>query len=863
MRFTVNNLIFFVMDSTPEIDFRQLSDWMPQMVFVANPRGEAIYYNRRWLEYIGRSGFVSGGWADVIHPDDLRSFSEAWSRAQVARKSWEGQFRVRRRDASYRWHLGRSVPILNQDGAVLNWIGTVTDIEEHKASEDELRRAKDSLEVLATDKSIELQQMNSFLDSLIENIPNMIFVKDAENLRFVRFNRAGEELLGLSRHELLGKSDFDLFDAQEAARFQELDRKVIAEGRIHDIPEEPVTSKTLGLRLLHTKKIPLRDSEGIPRYLLGISEDITEQKIAAEASIQRLREQIAAKESERAQERLLFLSKASAVLGSSLDFHTTLTNLTNLCVPQVADWCSIETLNPDGTLSQISVAHSNPSKLAMGRKFQETYPSDPKGASGPYRVVREGLAEFIPHLTSEMLEAGARSPKHLAALKEFEFQSYICVPIRARNRTLGALTLVTTRESGRVFSTADLNLAGDLAERAGYAVENAQLYNESANLNRIKDEFLATLSHELRTPMNVIRGHAEILKNHGPELSTDQVATSVEAIYRNASAQTELISDLLDVSSIITGKVSYQPAPFSPAESLKNILDGMITTAEAKGVKLISDLSRAPMQVVADATRLHQVIWNLLSNALKFTPRGGSVRLMVEVAKEEWSITVTDTGRGIDAGFLPYVFDRFRQEDATSTRTFGGLGLGLSIVRHLVEIHGGRVSVESEGRGKGSTFRIYLPLVSLPTTQQTSTRHAETPAPTEQPGSNLLGVKVLVIEDSVDNRELIRFYLSRAGATVYEADSAEGARKKLNELVPDIIVSDIGLPDENGIEMIRKLRAHPRPEIASIPAVAFTAYVRETEQVAAIEAGFQKHLGKPVSGTVLVNTLRELLPKKS
>ncbi len=833
------------------------------MVFIANPLGEATYYNRRWLDYIGRSGLgSSSGWADVIHPEDLSSISESWTVARENHKAWEKQYRVRRRDGIYRWHLGRSVPILNQDGSVLNWIGTVTDIEEHKLNEDELRRAKDSLEVIASGKALELQQTNSFLDSLIENIPNMIFVKDAENLSFVRFNKAGEELLGLSRTELIGKNDFDFFDREQAEQFQSFDRKVLAEGKILDIPEEPITSKTLGHRLLHTKKIPLRDSDGIPRYLLGISEDITEQKVAAEANIQRLREQIVAKESERAQERLLFLSKASALLGSSLDFQTTLTNLTNLCVPEVADWCSIDTLNPDGTLSQISVAHADPSKLARGRKFQETYPADPKGTNGPYRVVREGVSEFIPHLTSEMLAASATSAVHLEALKEFGFLSYICVPIRARNRTLGALTLVTTNESNRIFTTADLNLAGDLAERAGFAVENAKLYNESSNLNRIKDEFLATLSHELRTPMNVIRGHAEILKNHGTELSVDQIAASIEAIYRNANAQTELISDLLDVSSIITGKVSYQPAPLSPAESLKSILDGMMTTADAKGVQLISDLSHAPSKVVADATRLHQVIWNLLSNALKFTPRGGTVRITAEDGKDEWSITVTDTGRGIDAGFLPYVFDRFRQEDATSTRTFGGLGLGLSIVRHLVEIHGGRVSVESGGRGHGSTFRIFLPLVSLPAAQQTSRRHVEAATEKNEPNSDLRGVTVMVIEDSIDNRELIRFYLTRAGATVIEADSAEVARKRLKTQIPDVIVSDIGLPDENGIELIRKLRADVNPKIKNIPAIAFTAYVRESEQAAALEAGFQKHLGKPVSGTILVNAVRALLPVK-
>lgn len=705
----------------------------------------------------------------------------------------------------------------------------------------------------------ELREANSFLDSLIENIPNMIFVKDAKDLRFVRFNRAGEELLGISRADLIGKSDFDLFKKEDALAYQATDRRVLEEGLILDIPEEKIDSPRLGERYLHTKKIPLRDSSGTPVYLLGISEDITEQKLAAAAERQRLQEEIVEVESAKARERLLFLSRTGAKLGSSLDFEETLSNLTKLCVPAIADWCSVQTVNSDGTLSQIAVAHKDPDKTQWSWDLHHRYSNSALHNFGPYHVLRGNRGEIISEVSDEMLEEITADTFYLQKLREAGLQSYICAPIRARNRVIGTLTLVTTRESGRKFSSADLNLAEDLGERAGYAVENARLYKESSNLNRIKDEFLATLSHELRTPMNVIKGHAEILKDERDKLSPQQIKNSIEAIYRNASSQHELISDLLDVSSIVTGKISYRPLSIEPAQAIETLLSGMMATANSKGVSLFACFENAPARVVADPNRLHQIVWNLLSNAIKFTPRSGSVRVSVGVENDEWTITVTDSGAGIDPDFLPFVFDRFRQEDASTTRVYGGLGLGLSIVRHLTELHGGHVSVSSEGKGRGSSFKISLPFISNPSASEAASPPQVPSFNPENEIPDLHGMRVMLVEDSVDNRELIKFYLDRAGADVIEAESASSARELLHQQPPDIIVSDIGLPDENGIEMIRSIRRDENPRVRNIPAVALTAYVRDSERDGALAAGFQRHLGKPVSAPILIRVIHELL----
>lgn len=705
----------------------------------------------------------------------------------------------------------------------------------------------------------ELREANSFLDSLIENIPNMIFVKDANDLSFVRFNRAGEDLLGISRSELIGKNDFDFFNEDDARAFQKNDRRALAEGVILDIPEEKIDSPKLGVRYLHTKKIPLRDSSGRPMYLLGISEDITEQKFAAEAERKRIQEEIAEIELKKTRERLMFLSRTAAELGSSLDVEETLTNLSKLCVPAIADWCSVQTANTDGTLSQIAVANQNPEKIKWAWSLHNRYPNPKDIKSSPYRVFHECKSELVSEVTDEMLQMAATDEEHLRLLREAGLQSYICVPIKARNRALGTITLLTSSESQRKFTIDDLNLAEDLGERAGYAVENARLYKESSNLNRIKDEFLATLSHELRTPMTVIKGHAEILKSELDSLSRQQITNSIDAICRNANAQHELISDLLDVSSIVTGKVAYHPIPIEPAQAIEALLAGMMATANSKGVALTACFDSSPAKVVADPNRLHQIVWNLLSNAIKFTPRGGTVKVAVATEADEWTITVTDSGAGIDPEFLPYVFDRFRQEDASITRAYGGLGLGLSIVRHLTEIHGGQVSVHSEGKGRGCSFKVSLPFVSNPSTSEIVPPPPALAVQVDGQAPDLKGTRVMLVEDSDDNRELIRFYLDRAGAQVTEARSAALAKDLMHQNPPDIIVSDIGLPDENGIDMIRAIRRDEDPRVRDIPAVALTAYVRDSERESVLAAGFQKHLGKPVSAPVLLRVIHDLL----
>lgn len=715
------------------------------------------------------------------------------------------------------------------------------------------------LEAKVAERTRELSEAYAFLDSVIENIPNMIFVKDAQTLKFVRFNRAGEQLIGLTRDQLIGKGDFDFFPKDEAEAFVAADRAVIEKRAVVDIPEEPISSRTLGLRTLHTKKIPVYDKHGDPKYLMGISEDITEMKRYEAERLQMIQERIAKIENERVTERFRFLSRASALLGSSLDYEKTLRNLAYLAVPDFADWCSIQLLDLNGALTQIAVAHKDPDKVKWARQFHQEYPPDGSFEHGSMAVIKTGKPQLANELSTELIEAYAKDERHLQILRELGLYSYLCAPIRIRDRVIGCLTLVSTRDSRRTYSEQDVQLAEDLGERAGFAIENARLYKESRHLNRVKDEFLATLSHELRTPLNVIQGHAEILKKEGSTITPADLESSIDAIQRNAQMQLTIVSDLLDVSSIITGKISFKPTAIVPGEVIATTVGGLIPVAQAKGVKLIYDVSDSDTTIWSDPSRLQQIIFNLISNAIKFTPPDGTVEVLAGEIGDEWWLSVRDTGCGIDPEFLPFVFERFRQEDSSTARKHGGLGLGLSIVRNLVELHGGHVSVESRGHDRGSVFKVVLPRSGRRTDTTPMPSPKATPAKEIADKVRFDGLKVLLVEDSADNRALIERVLRKYGAETIQADSARQAREYLKTGTPDVIVSDIGMPDENGLEFMRRLRGTLSAD--KVPAIALTAYVREEEKDAAYEAGFQAHVGKPVTAAELATAIATVLNK--
>jgi len=386
-----------------------------------------------------------------------------------------------------------------------------------------------------------------------------------------------------------------------------------------------------------------------------------------------------------------------------------------------------------------------------------------------------------------------------------------------------------------------------------------ELTETSERANHLKDEFLATLSHELRTPLTAVVGWAEMLGN--PKLDPVTSLRAIEVIRRNARMQVQMVDDLLDVSRIITGKLRLSVQPVDLGVIIIAAVDGLRPAAEAKEIRLQLQLDAPAGRVSGDPDRLQQVAWNLISNAIKFTPRGGGVIVSLHRVESHLEVTVSDTGLGIAPEFLPHVFDRFRQADATTTRAFGGLGLGLAIVRQLVELHGGTVRVESEGDGHGATFTVSLPLAAVrgAISDTGSAQRPEFKLPEVECPPELNELHVLIVDDDADTCDLLQVILESCGARVKTARSAAAALEAVAEEEFDVLISDIGMPDEDGYSLIAKVRALGKEHGGKVPAAAaLTAYVGEEDRIRVLRSGFQIHVPKPISPSELVAVVANL-----
>ncbi len=405
----------------------------------------------------------------------------------------------------------------------------------------------------------------------------------------------------------------------------------------------------------------------------------------------------------------------------------------------------------------------------------------------------------------------------------------------------------------------DIHEQKQILEERAHLLELEQVARAKAETaNRIKDEFLAVLSHELRTPLNAILGWSKLLQTR----RLDQVKTSeaLATIERNATLQVQLIEDLLDISRILQGKLTLNITKINLESTVLSALETMQLAAETKLIDVNTAFEPDVAEVLGDSTRLQQVVWNLLSNAVKFTPKGGKVEVRLEQADGYAQIVVSDTGKGISADFLPFVFDYFRQADSTSTRNFGGLGLGLAIVRNIIEMHGGIVKADSQGEGKGAIFTVSLPLLPDETPRLTHEQNYPTLlAPNSLP---LTGIQILVVDDDADSRDFIAFVLEQDGAFVIAVSSAFEALQTLAEVKLDVLVSDISMPDMDGYMLIHQVRILTPEQGGQIPAIALTAFARNEDQEEALKAGFQMHLSKPLNPEELIAAITQLVEKK-
>ena len=677
--------------------------------------------------------------------------------------------------------------------------------------------------------SLDLQERPEIIEAMFDLLPIGIAIADDPLCNATRINPALARQLGLEnaiqvslatpfeRRPVKSFTNGRPMTLEDRPMYQAARDGIEVKGRVIDVVRGDGSHLTL-----MEYAMPLFDACGKVRGAIGIFMDITEHR--------------------RVEEEQRFLAHASAFLSSSLDYETTLRALARLAVPMFGDYCAVDVLKEDGTFARVDLVVDDPDRRGVGDALKR-YPPKLSVESPAVRAIKSG-APFVDNNTGpEKASRSAQTPEHLELIRRFGVRSFQMVPLRSRGRTLGLFT--TGSFSGRQYNEHDLSLALDVAARAGLALDNAMLYRTAQEADRLKEDFLATLSHELRTPLNALLGWMHIMKMPSADESTRKRA--LESIERNARAQAILINDLIDVSRAMRGKLRVESAPVDLSAVILAAIDSIRPAVRARDLDVnlsIGDLGR---QVWGDADRLEQVMWNLLSNAVKFTKPGGRIDVTVNETAASVQITVADNGVGIEPAFLPHVFERFRQADSSSTRTQAGLGLGLAIVRNLVDLHGGTVTVHSDGLDQGASFVVILP-----------TRHEAMPADAAMPALNatsLNGIRVLAVDDDQDSRELILLTVRAAEGNVMVVSSAERALDAITAFRPHVVISDLAMPGMDGYALVRAIAATvSNPP----PVIAMSGHVNERDVQQSIEAGFARHLGKPADYQRLVETIAEL-----
>jgi PAS domain S-box-containing protein len=687
------------------------------------------------------------------------------------------------------------------------------------------------------------------LAAIVQSSDDAIVSKDLNGI-VTSWNPAAERMFGYSAAEAVGRSI--LLIIPDDRRGEEDD--VLAHIRRGERVEhfETIRRRKDGTFIPISLTVsPIRDERGVVIGASKIARDITERREA---------------EHERA--RLLNLAQEHAAIAEKL-------NQVGSRVASALDTQSVVQAVTDAATDVIDAefgAFFSRSADATGREVYQLRALAGAAVEGFSRLPHAGAAALLgPIFTGDSLlrvhdvmqepRYGLAVPFQGVQESAVPVRSFLGTPVRARSGDVFGALLFGHSEPG-VFTPQHERLIIGIASWASLALENARLFVGAQEASRLKDEFLATLSHELRTPLNAILGYARMIK--AGLVTGEKQVRAVETIERNATSLTQIVEDVLDVSRIISGKVRLNVQPVDLPQVVRDALEGTMPAANAKGVRVEAVLDPRAAPISGDPDRLQQVVWNLVANAVKFTGRGGRVQVRLARANSHVEIAVSDTGIGIRPEFLPHVFERFRQADSSMTRERGGLGLGLAIARHFVEMHGGTIHASSGGEGQGATFRVELPLMIVHPGTGTEPRvHPQSEGASGRiPIAQLHDIRVLAVDDDRDSLRMVREILEAAGAQVSVADSALEAIEVLEREHPDVLIADLGLPHIDGFELVSRIRQHQDAQVRDIPAAALTAYARSEDRAKALRSGFHMHLSKPIDPGELMAAIGTLARSK-
>jgi PAS domain S-box-containing protein len=685
-------------------------------------------------------------------------------------------------------------------------------------AEEELVRAKEALEL----KTQELARSLAMMRATLESSTDGILVTDGGgkvtgfNEKFVEMWRMPREVMDSKEHRQL---------QEVACQYVNDPRQFLA--RIEDIyASSPPESYDLleladGRVVERSSRIQFVDERNVGR--VWSFRDITASK--------------------QAERTTRFLADASAALAELTDYKSTLQKVAALAIPFFADWCTADMQEADGSLRRLAVTHSDPVKLELAHELIRRYPPRPSDP-GVMKVLRTGEPEWVAMIPDSLLVESAQDEDHLRILRQLGLKSFICVPLRSRARTLGALTFVTA-ESGRVYDATDLAAAEDLAHRTVIAIENARLLSALKESDRRKDEFLAILAHELRNPLAPIRNAVQIYRAKG--LSVPELQWATDVIDRQIHQMTRLVDDLLDVSRITKGKIELRKQRVELAAVVNGAVEASRPLIEKWGHGLTVTIPPQPIQIDVDPTRMAQVLSNLLNNAAKYMDQGGRIWVIAERQGDHVLIRVKDTGIGIPTQTLPRIFDMFTQVDRSSERSEGGLGIGLTLVQRLVEMHGGTVEARSDGPGKGSEFVVRLAVAEV------KDQGPQGAACDGEKGAAAAGRRILVVDDNRDVADSLGMLLRMMGNEVHTAHDGLEAVGAAAAFRPDMVLLDLGLPKLNGFEAARRIRDQDGG--TDMVLVAVTGWGQEEDRRRSKEAGFDHHMTKPVDFAALQELL--------